>query len=64
MVWARILRARDVHLEHRWAPALIETLTDIPPSLLGYYEQLLGTMREGGFSLDLAHHAMHANQTS
>jgi AcrR family transcriptional regulator len=60
VVRARILRARDVHLQHRWAPALIETLGDIPPSLFGYYEQLLATMREGGFSLDLAHHALHA----
>ena len=60
VVRARILRAREVHLQHRWAPALLETLTDIPPSLLGYYEQLLATMREGGFSLDLGHHAMHA----
>ena len=48
VVRARILRARDVHLQHRWAPALLETRTDIPPSLLGYYEQLLATMRDGG----------------
>jgi AcrR family transcriptional regulator len=60
VVRARILRARDVHLQHRWAPAQLETMPDIPPSLLGYYEQLLATLREGGFSLDLAHHAMHA----
>jgi AcrR family transcriptional regulator len=60
VVRARILRARAVHLQHRWAPALIETLADIPPVLLAYYEQLLATMRDGGFSLDLGHHAMHA----
>jgi AcrR family transcriptional regulator len=60
VVRARILRAREVLLQHRWAPAQLETLTDIPPSLIGYYDQLLGTMRQGGFSLDLGHHAMHA----
>ena len=60
VVRARILRAREVHLQHRWAPAQLEAMPDIPPSLLGYYEQLLATMREGGFSLDLGHHAIHA----
>ena len=25
-----------------------------------YYDSVLGLMREAGFSLDLAHHAMHA----
>ena len=56
----RILAAREVLLRHRWAPSLLESRTDIPPSLLGYYDSLLGLMREAGFSLDLAHHALHA----
>jgi len=30
------------------------------PVLIMYFEGLLGTLREGGFSYDLAHHAMHA----
>jgi AcrR family transcriptional regulator len=60
VVRKRILTAREVLLRHRWAPAQLEALTDIPPSLLGYYDSLLGLMREGGFSLDLGHHAMHA----
>jgi len=49
-----------VLLQHRWAPALLESLTDIPPSLIGYYDSLLGLMRGAGFSLDLGHHALHA----
>ena len=57
---ARILAAREVLLRHRWAPALLESRTDIPPSLVPYYDSVLGIMREAGFSLDLAHHAMHA----
>jgi AcrR family transcriptional regulator len=56
----RILAARDVILRHRWAPAVFETRTDLPPVLIGYYDESLGLMREGGMSLDLAHHAMHA----
>jgi len=57
---ARILAARQVLLQHRWAPAQLEALRDIPPSLIGYYDEILGLMRGGGFSLDLGHHAMHA----
>jgi AcrR family transcriptional regulator len=37
VVRARILEAREVLLRHRWAPAVLESRTDIPPSLLGYY---------------------------
>jgi AcrR family transcriptional regulator len=56
----RILAAREVLLRHRWAPDVLESRTDIPPSLVPYYDSVLGLMREAGFSLDLAHHAMHA----
>jgi AcrR family transcriptional regulator len=57
---ARILAAREVLLRHRWAADVLESRTDIPPSLVPYYDSMLGLMREAGFSLDLAHHAMHA----
>src|SRR5918995_3465057 len=57
---ARILAARAVLLRHRWAPDVLESRTDIPPSLVPYYDSVLKLMREAGFSLDLAHHAMHA----
>jgi AcrR family transcriptional regulator len=57
---ARILAAREVFLGHRWAPGVLESRTDIPQSLVPYYDAMLGLMREAGFSLDLAHHAMHA----
>jgi AcrR family transcriptional regulator len=60
VVRRRILIARDVLLRHRWAPGLLESRTDIPDSLIGYYDSLLGLMLEAGFSLDLAHHALHA----
>ena len=56
----RILAVREVLLRHRWAPDVLESRMDIPPTLVPYYDSLLGLMREAGFSLDLAHHAMHA----
>jgi AcrR family transcriptional regulator len=56
----RILTAREVLLRHRWAPAVLESRADLPPVALGYYDSLLGLMLEGGFSMDLAHHALHA----
>jgi AcrR family transcriptional regulator len=57
---ARILAAREVLLRHRWAPDVLESRSDIPPSLLPYFDSQLRLMREAGFSVDLAHHAMHA----
>jgi len=56
----RILAARDVMLSHPWAPDVIEQRTNMSPAIMLYFEGLLGIFREGGFSYDLAHHAMHA----
>ncbi|MCF6508396.1 TetR family transcriptional regulator [Blastococcus sp. MG754426] len=57
---ARILTARRVLLRHPWAPAVIETRTAMNAEVIGYFDGLLGILRAGGFSYDLAHHAMHA----
>jgi AcrR family transcriptional regulator len=56
----RILAAREVLLRHRWAPGVLESRTTAPPAMLQHTDSLLGLMRDAGFSLDLAHHAMHA----
>jgi AcrR family transcriptional regulator len=56
----RILTAREVLLRHPWAPAVLETRTTVSPAVLRYQDRLLGLMRDGGFSYDLAHHALHA----
>jgi AcrR family transcriptional regulator len=56
----RILSARRVLLRHPWAPGVIETRTTMSPAIVRYFDALLGLMREGGFSYDLAHHALHA----
>jgi AcrR family transcriptional regulator len=56
----RILSARLVLLRHPWAPRVFETRTSTSLAVLRYYDGLLRLMRDGGFSWDLIHHAMHA----
>jgi AcrR family transcriptional regulator len=56
----RILAAREIMLRHRWAPNVLESRKEMPADLMRYYDGLLGLMFAGGFSADLAHHAMHA----
>jgi AcrR family transcriptional regulator len=56
----RILSAREVLLRHRWAPRVLETRTSTSLAVLLYYDDLLRLMRDGGFSYDLIHHALHA----
>ena len=56
----RILSAREVLLRHRWAPRIFETRTSPSLAVLRYHNGLVGVMRDGGFSYDLIHHALHA----
>jgi AcrR family transcriptional regulator len=56
----RILTARQVLLRHPWAPSVFETRTTASPVVLRYLDGLLGLMRDGGFSYDLCHQALHA----
>jgi len=56
----RILAARQVLLRHPWAPGLFETRTTTSPAVIRHFDALVGLMRDGGFSYDLAHHALHA----
>jgi len=56
----RILSAREVFLRHPWAPRVFETRTSTSPAVLRYHDGLIGLMRDGGFSYDLAHHSLHA----
>ncbi len=57
---ARILAARSVMMQHKWAPQVFEARTQVSSTVMIYFNDLLGIMRAGGFSYDLAHHAMHA----
>lgn len=56
----RILTARQVLIDHKWAPEVIESRTVMSPAIVLYFEGVLEILREGGFSYDLAHHALHA----
>lgn len=55
-----ILTARQVLLNHPWIPPVIETRVVLSLPVIAYHDNLLRLMREGGFSWDLAHHALHA----
>ena len=55
----RVISARTVLLRHPWAPGVIQSRTSPSPAMLRYLESVIGILREGGFSIDLAHHAMH-----
>jgi AcrR family transcriptional regulator len=62
--WKRALRtqilgARAVMLRHPWARRVLEERGVGGPATLAYIESVLGILRAGGFSVDLAHHALH-----
>jgi AcrR family transcriptional regulator len=54
-----ILDARSVMLRHRWAARVIETRSAPGLPTLAYMEAVTGIVRDGGFTVDLTHHAMH-----
>jgi AcrR family transcriptional regulator len=56
---ALALAARDVMLRHRWAPAVLVARPEIGPVTLGHVDAVLGILARGGFSIELAHHALH-----
>jgi AcrR family transcriptional regulator len=56
----RILSAREIFLRHPWAPAVFASRETVSPQVLRYYDGVLAIMKDGGFSYDTAHHALHA----
>ncbi|MGW0432211.1 TetR/AcrR family transcriptional regulator [Micromonospora sp. NPDC003197] len=60
VVRERILSARQMLRRHPWAPLAIESRNMATPAVLAYLDSMVGTLRAGGFSADLAHHVMHA----
>src|SRR2546429_3334688 len=53
------LAARTVVLAHPWAPHTIESRTTPGPATLQYINTVIGTLREGGFTIAQTHHALH-----
>lgn len=56
----QFLAARRVMLRHPWMPALLGTSRTVPAAVYGYYDGIVGTLVEAGFSYRLAHRAVHA----
>ena len=54
-----VLAARSVVLTHPWAPQPIASRTTLGPAMLRYVNTVLGILREGGFTIAQAHHALH-----
>jgi AcrR family transcriptional regulator len=53
------LAARDAMVRHPWAPAVLVTRPQPGPATLRHIDRILGLLEAGGFSIDLAHHALH-----
>jgi AcrR family transcriptional regulator len=51
--------ARAVMLRHPWAPAQIVARPDPGPATLRHIDSVLRILESGGFSMDMAHHALH-----
>jgi AcrR family transcriptional regulator len=56
---AQVMAARQVMLRHPWARRVFEARGTGGVAVIGYIESILAILRDGGFSLDLAHHALH-----
>lgn len=54
-----VLAARGVVLRHPWAPRTIQTRATPGLAVLNYVNAVIGVLREGGFSVAQAHHALH-----
>ncbi|MFL5686095.1 MAG: TetR/AcrR family transcriptional regulator [Chloroflexota bacterium] len=56
---ARILSARRAMLRHPWASGVIVSRRQASPAMMQYMDGVAGILLQGGFSVDLLHHAMH-----
>jgi AcrR family transcriptional regulator len=53
----RAISARDVLVRHPWAPSLMQSRTKPGPATLRHHDSVIGSLREAGFSIDMAAHA-------
>jgi len=56
-MWQRAASARDVLARHPWAVGLMESRRHPGPATLHYHDWVLGQLRAGGFSVEMAAHA-------
>ncbi len=55
----RAMSAREVLRRHQWAPRLIASRPILSPAMLRYLDAVTRTLRDGGLSHQMGHHAMH-----
>lgn len=53
----RAASARQALARHTWAIGLMETRTNPGPATLRHHNAVIGTLREGGFSIEMTAHA-------
>lgn len=56
----RSVSVREVLLRHPWANGLMDSATSPGPGTLRHHDRVLGTFRNGGFSLAMTAHAFSA----
>jgi AcrR family transcriptional regulator len=56
----RAISTRGVLSRHRWAIGLMESRTSPGPATLRHHDAVIGSLREAGFSIELAAHAYSA----
>ena len=54
-----VLAARRALLRHPWVAGVIESRREPGPATMRYYDRVIGILLRGGFSVALAHHALH-----
>jgi AcrR family transcriptional regulator len=55
----QVMAARRVMLSHPWARRMLDERDTAGEVFIGYVESVLTIVHGGGFSIDLAHHALH-----
>jgi AcrR family transcriptional regulator len=53
----RAISAREVLLRHRWAIGLLDSRRDPGPATIRHHDAVIGCLRRGGFSIEMAAHA-------
>ena len=56
----QVMAARRVMLRHPWGPRVLEERGTAGPAALAHIDAVLATLLAGGFSMGLAHHALHS----
>jgi AcrR family transcriptional regulator len=56
----RAISAREALSRHRWATELMQSRSSPGPATLRHHDRVIGALRKGGFSVEMAAHAFSA----